>query len=172
GLRRYFSSRDPAPPPRTALTSQHSVRCTTPRCAHLRTVCESILRLRRERGAKPRTEDARQHSQIDTLTELTRQDRFGVVFAERCISRQREIHNGGEREVIRRRALLLSKQLLGRRKRRSPGRSGNVFAGNVGNSEIGDAPSIVAIDENVLGLEIPMQNSIRMRDDQTVENLV
>src|SRR6185503_16951693 len=106
------------------------------------------------------------------LTELTRQNRFGVVFAERCISRQREIHNGSEREVIRRRALWLTEQLFGRRKRRSPGRSGNIFTRNVGNSEIGDAPSIVAIDENVLGLEIPMQNSIRMRDDQTVENLV
>src|SRR5256885_11212012 len=151
-----------APPPRTALTCKYAFRSIAPSSLHVRSVGETIFRFRRERRAKPVADNSGKHSHIGALAELPREDGFRVVFTERRFTRQGEVHDRGEREIVGSRTLLLTQQLLGRGECRCARRSRRIFTGDVGDAEIGDAPTMVAVDQNVLRLEIAMQNSIRV----------
>ena len=68
--------------------------------------------------------------------------------------------------------LLMLSHGLRRRKRRSAGRSGDILAGDVCNAEVGDAPTLIAIDENVLRFQIAVQDSVGVGDDECGENLI
>src|SRR5207253_10376597 len=145
---------------------------STPGFAHLRPVRETIFRLCRERGTKPVCKSTRKHSEIGTLTELSRKNCFRIVSTKRRVASQREVHDRREREIICRRTLLLTQQLFRCRERRRSSCPRNILSRHVGNSEISDAPSLIAIDENVLRFQIAVQDSVGVGDDECGENLI
>src|SRR4029077_9348453 len=91
---------------------------------------------------------------------------------EWCVTGQGEIHDRGEREIVRGRSLRLAKELLGGREGRRSRGAGQILTVDIRDSEVGDAPPLIPIDENIFGLEIAMQNSIRVRHVETVEYLL
>src|SRR5439155_16647574 len=155
-----------------SLTRQHSFGRRLPRFLHLRSVGESPFRFRRKCFAKPVAQYCWKSSEVCALTQLPRKYALGVIFAERCVAGQREVHNRCQSEIVRSRSLRLAKELLGGRERGRARRACDILSRYVSNSEIGYAPAVITVNENVLWFEIAVQNSIRVRDDQPIQNLL
>src|SRR5687768_1800559 len=160
-----------APP--TALFARQNLRDRGfPRAAHRFAVSEPLCGLRRERSSEPVAQRRWKPFQIRALAELTREYGLRVVVAERRYAGERENDDRGEREIIGRRTLRFSKQLLGRRECGRTSSAGVILSCYVRDAEIRYPPPIVAIDQNVLGFQIAVKNAVGVRDDERVEHLL
>src|SRR6202022_1775848 len=75
-------------------------------------------------------------------------------------------------EIVRRRTLRLTEQLLGRGERGRSGRAPDILTGHVRDTKIGDPPPIVSVDQDVLGLQISVKDSVRVSDIESVHYLL
>src|SRR5688500_5963490 len=160
-----------APPP-TPLACQHLGRCRLPRAPHGFPIGESFFRLGGQSGTEPIAQSRGKRIEIRSFAQLTRKNFFRVVVAEGRRSGKGIDDDRGKREIVGGRPLRLAEQLFRRSERRRPRASREVLAGDVCNSEIGNAPPVVSVDQDVLRLQIAVQNSMRVRNDQRVQNLL
>ena len=118
-------------------------------------------------AARPRrshsASSVRMRRQVNVAAQLPRQNRRAVSLTERRRSRQRVRDDRGERKTVGRGILLFAEELLGRRERGRARRAGDFLAGGVGDAEVGESPASVAVDENVLRLEVPVDDADRVR---------
>ena len=66
--------------------------------------------------------------------------------------------------------MLLAEQLLGRGERGRSARASALLADRLGDTEVGDAPAPIAIDENVLRFEVAMHDADRVRGGESAEH--
>src|SRR4051812_3486513 len=110
--RRLRALRNHSPPPRSALARQNLVAGGFPRAPHLFAISETVVRIGRKRLPKPVADGRREHVQIGSATELSRENLFGVVLTKRRIACHDEVDNRREREIVRGGTLHLTQKLL------------------------------------------------------------
>jgi len=152
------------------LPRQDFVARRFPCALHSLSIRESVVRVWCECSAKPVGNHAGKRLEVGALAKLTREYLLGIVFAERRIARHDEVHDRRKCKQIGSRTLRLTQQLLGRRECWGTGGARRVFTGDVCDSEISDSPPVIPVDQDVLGLQVSMQDSVRMRDYQSVQN--
>ena len=141
-------------------TAPHRV---APRGLHLRRRPRSARAAGGETASQPLGDLRRMRRQVDVAAQLPRENRRAVALAERRRAGERVRDDRGEREAVGRGVLLFAEQLLGRRERGRARRAGGFLAGRVGDAEVGEAPSTVAVDQDVLRLEVAVDDADRVR---------
>src|SRR6266853_2342562 len=118
-------------PPGSAPARQKFFACRFPRLLHRQSVRETLLGLCRKCGTEPVPEHTGKRRKVRLLGQLPRQNALRITVTEWRIAGHREINDGGQREIIRRRSLRLSEQLLRSRERRRTGSARNILTGDV-----------------------------------------
>src|SRR5205085_3480691 len=162
----------PSPPRRAMLAIEERLHGVAPRILHRDRIRKSLAGIRRETPAKPIAHLGRIAVEVDVAAELAGENHSAIRFPEGCLTAQRECDNGRERKAIDRGILLLTQQLLGCGKRWRPASAGTLFSRCLGDSEVGNAPPAIPIDENVLRFEIAVHDPDRVRGSEAAEHEV
>src|SRR5690606_394911 len=166
----------PHHPPQPA-PSHGTSRCLapgfTPFVKHLFSVCKALLGIRSKALAQPVLYRRRRKVQVCALTQLLRQHCFRVGSMEGRLPGKRENDDRRNAEKVYLRPLRLTQELL--RSRKLGGTcctARSIFSGDVGNTEVADTPESVPVHQDVLGLEITVDDSCRMRGRKPLEDLL
>jgi hypothetical protein len=128
---------------------------------HRDRIRKSLAGIRRQTTAQPLDDLGRIAAEVDITAQLTRENRSAIALSEGGLRTQRKCDDRRERETIDRGVLLFAEQLLRRGEGRRSARTGALLAGGLRDTEVGDPPASIAIDENVLRFEIAMDDPNR-----------